>query len=70
MNEDYEELLDCILSVDETLSEVEELLEKKSYIRALQKLKEARSEIEDLRDDDESSNDRQSVEMDVMKKLK
>ena len=67
---DGEELIDCIMSIDETLSEVEEALEEKKYSVALHKLKEARDAINDLREDDEATDDRQQVEMNVMKKLK
>jgi hypothetical protein len=65
-----EEVVDCILSVDETLSEVEEALEHKNPALALQKLREAREAINDLREDTEAEDDRQEVEMDVMRKLK
>jgi len=65
-----EDLLDCILSVDEMLSEVEEALEKKAYSSALHKLKEARDAISELREDDESKADRQEIDMDVSRELK
>ena len=62
-----EELLDCILSVDEILSEAEESLEEKSYSRALSKIKEARDAISELREDDEK--DKQEIDMDVSRKM-
>ena len=67
---DEEDVVDCVLAVDETLSEVEDALEHKNYSLALKRLREAREAINDLKDDDESSDDRQKVEMDVMNKLK
>lgn len=65
-----EELLDCILDVDETLSEVEEALETKDYSKALHKLKEARDAITELREDDESFDDRQEVDLAVSKEMR
>jgi hypothetical protein len=62
-----EELLDCILSIDEILSEAEEALEEKDYSDALNKIREARDAISELRDDDEK--DRQEVDMDVSRKM-
>ena len=50
---DGEELFDCIMSVDETLSEVEEALEEQKYLTALHKLREARDAINELREDEE-----------------
>lgn len=67
---DDEELLDCVFSVDEILSEVEEALEFKNYSTAMHKLREARDAISDMRDDDESGHDKQDIEMDVVKNLK
>jgi uncharacterized membrane protein YccC len=60
-----EEVLDCLLSVDETLSELEEALQDKNYAVAMHKLKEARDAINEMRDDDEAEDDRQEVEMHV-----
>jgi len=67
---DTEEILDCMLSVDETLSEVEEALQNKKYSVAMLKLKEARVAISDMRDDDEADGDRQDVELHVDDKLR
>lgn len=67
---DTEEILDCMLSVDETLSEVEEALQNKKYSVAMLKLKEARDAISDMRDDDEADGDRQDVELHVDDKLR
>ena len=66
---DGEELFDCIMSIDETLSEVEEALEEQKYLTALHKLREARDAINELREDEESEDDRQEVDMHVAKKL-
>jgi len=65
-----EEILDCMLSVDETLSEVEEALEKKAYSMAMHKLREARDAIDEMRADDEAEEDRQEADMNVAKQLK
>lgn len=65
-----EELLDCVLCLDETLSEAEEALEEKKYSTALSKIREARDIISDMRDDDEAEDDRQEIDMHVAKKLK
>jgi hypothetical protein len=67
---DAEEILDCMLCVDETLCEVEEALQNKNYSAALHKLREARDAISEMRDDDEAEDDRQEVEMHVSDKLK
>ena len=64
-----EELLDCVLCLDETLSEAEEALEEKNYSLALHKIKEARDVISDMRDDDETADDRQEIDMHVTRKL-
>jgi molecular chaperone DnaK (HSP70) len=66
---DEEELVDCVMAVDETLSEVEEALEEKNYSTALRKLREAREAINELRSDDESEEDHQEADMNVAKKL-
>jgi hypothetical protein len=65
-----EEILDCMLSVDEILSEVEEALEKKNYSAAMHKLREARDAIDEMRGDDEAEEDRQETDMSVMRRLK
>jgi flagellin-specific chaperone FliS len=67
---DGEEVLDCMLSVDEMLSEAEEALEEKKYATALHKIKEARDMIEELREDDEAADDRQEVDMHMSKIIK
>ena len=67
---DAEEILDCMLCVDETLGEAEEALQDKKYSVALHKLREARDAISEMRDDDEAEDDRQEVEMHVSDKLK
>jgi hypothetical protein len=67
---DAEEILDCMLSVDETLEEVEEALQNKNYSVAMHKLREARDAISEMRDDDEAEDDRQEVEMHVDDKLR
>jgi len=64
-----EEVLDCMLSVDEILSEVEEALEKNNYSLAMHKLREARDAIDEMREDDEAEEDRQEADMSVAKKL-
>jgi hypothetical protein len=66
---DGEELLDCVLCLDETLSEAEEALEEKKYSVALHKIKEARDIISDMRDDDEALDDRQEIDMHIAKKI-
>jgi len=66
---DEEELVDCVMAVDETLSEVEEALEEKNYSTALRKLREAREAINELRSDDESEENHQEADMNVAKKL-
>lgn len=68
--DDTEELLDCLWSVDETLSEAEEALKEGKYSIALHKLREARDAIDELREDDESGHDRQDIDMDVARSLK
>jgi flagellin-specific chaperone FliS len=65
-----EELLDCILSVDEILSEAEEALEKRSYSSALNKIRQARDAISELREYDESEDGRQEVDLAVSKELR
>ncbi len=65
-----EDLIDCIMELDEVLAEAEEALEAKKYAAALEKIKQARDTIEDLRKEDEADDDRQSVEMNVMNKLR
>lgn len=64
-----EELLDCVLCLDETLSEAEEALEEKKYSVALNKIREARDVISEMRDDDEVEDDRQEIDMHVTKTL-
>jgi hypothetical protein len=66
---DSEEVLDCMMSVDEMLSEVEEALEEKKYSIAMRKLKEARDVIDEMREDDEAEDDRQEVDMHVTNRL-
>ena len=73
MNDDMpcgEDILDCLMSVDEILSEVEELLEEKHYSSAMHKLKEARDAISDIRQDEDATDDRQEVDSHVMGVLK
>jgi len=67
---DEEDVVDCIMAVDETLSEVEEALEGKNYSIALKKLREAREVISNLREDEEAEEDRQETDMNVAKELK
>jgi len=67
---DGEELLDCVLCLDEMLSEAEEALQEKKYSVALHKIKEARDIIGEMRDDDEAEDDRQEIDMHVTKNLK
>jgi hypothetical protein len=64
-----EEIVDCLMEVDKTLEELEGALQEKDIRRAMFKLKEARAAIEDLREDDEASFDRDTVENDMMKKI-
>ena len=66
---DDEELLDCVLCIDEMLSEAEEALEEKKYSVALHKIKEARDAISEMREADDVEDDRQEVEMHVMDNL-
>jgi len=65
-----EDVLDCVMSVDEILSEIEKALEEKKYSIASRKIREARDMIEELREDDDALDDRQEVDMHVMKALK
>jgi hypothetical protein len=65
-----EELLDCVLCLDETLSEAEEALEEKKYSLALNKIREARDVIDAMREDDEAEDDRQEIDMHIAKNLK
>ena len=64
-----EDLVDCIMDIDNTLSEAELALESKKYKLAMDKLKEARAAIEDLKEDDEAE-DCSEVEVKLMNKLK
>ncbi len=64
-----EDFLSTVVDVDEFLSEIEKALEEKDYSLASEKVKEAKSAIEDLREEYEIDDDRE-VEMDVMRKLK
>jgi len=64
-----EEIIDCIIEIDEILEELESALQLKQYKKALVKLKEAREAIDDLREDD-CSEDTAQVEMNVMNELK
>lgn len=64
-----EDIIDCIMEVDKILMEAELALQNTKYSQALNKLKEARSAIEDLREDDDAD-DTKEVEMNIMKKLK
>jgi len=66
---DGEEVLDCMFSVDEMLSEAEEALDNKKYSVAIHKIKEARDAISEMRDDDEAEDDRQEVDMHVTNRL-
>jgi hypothetical protein len=67
---DGEDIMDCLMSVDEILSEVEELMTEKKYSAAMHKLKEARDAISELREDEESADDRQEVDSHVMDVLR
>lgn len=64
-----EDIIDCIMEIDKILEELEAALEEKQYRIAMEKLKEARDAIEDLREDDDAD-DTKEVEMNIMKKLK
>jgi hypothetical protein len=73
MNEEIsctEELLDCVLTIDELLSEMEEMMDNKQYSDAMRKLHEAKEAIADLKIDDEALDDRQEVDMHVANILK
>lgn len=65
-----EEIVDDVMEIDKLLSEAELALSDKKYAVVLAKIKQARSTIEDLREDDESRLDEEEIEMDVMQKLK
>jgi hypothetical protein len=64
-----EEILDCMWTVDELLTEIEELLAKKNYSLVEKKVREAKETIAELKDDDDASDDRQEVEMHMDKIL-
>jgi hypothetical protein len=64
-----EDVIDCIMEVDEVLSSVESLLNSKKYKQAYDKLKEARATIEELRQE-HCAADTQEVEMNIMNELK
>ncbi|MGV8150978.1 MAG: hypothetical protein ACP5NV_04585 [Candidatus Woesearchaeota archaeon] len=65
-----EEILECVTDIDLFLSQAEAALESKDLKSALLKIREARSTIEDMREDDEIEIDNEEIGMDVMKKLK
>lgn len=64
-----EELIDYIMDLDRILANAEDSLETKKYKFALDKLKEARQLIDDLRQED-CADDTNNVEMNMMNKLK
>ncbi|MEM4637854.1 MAG: hypothetical protein QXK76_02405 [Candidatus Woesearchaeota archaeon] len=68
MNE--EEVIDFVLELDKILEEAELFLQQKDFKKANLRIKEARSIIEDLKEDDESEIDREEVEIDILKNLK
>lgn len=68
MNE--EEVIDFVLELDKILEEAELFLQQKDFNKANLRIKEARSIIEDLKEDDESEIDREEVEIDILKNLK
>ena len=49
-----EDIIDCIMEIDEILSEAESALEEKKYAIALSKVREAKEAIEELRTEDYS----------------
>jgi hypothetical protein len=65
-----EEVVDCVIEIDQMLSEIEDALACRDDNKALHKIREARDAIEDVREDDDSAVDRQDVEMDVMRTIK
>lgn len=66
-----EEIIDCILEIDLFLEHAESALIEKNVRLALTRIKEARSAIEDLREDDESEIDSsEKIGMDIMNNLK
>jgi hypothetical protein len=65
-----EDIIDCIMEVDKILEELESDIENKNLKKASLKLKEARAIIEDLREEDEASDDREEIEMKIMEELK
>lgn len=64
-----DEILECVLSVDELLTEIEEAIIKKKYDLALHKVKESKDLISDLKADDDASDDRQEIDMHISKML-
>lgn len=64
-----EDIIDCIMEVDRLLEEIEDALDNKRYKDARIKLKEARDEIEEFREEDDAE-DSKETEMNIMKKLK
>jgi flagellin-specific chaperone FliS len=64
-----EDVVDCIMEVDKVLEELECALEEKQYKKAMEKLREARDAIEELREDDDVD-DTKEVEMNMMNRLK
>jgi len=64
-----EDIVDCIMDIDKILEELQDALEAKKYKLALNKCREARDAVEDLRQDD-CADDTKEVEMNVMNNLK
>ena len=64
-----EDIVDCIMEVDKILEELESAMENKKYSHAMEKLKEAREAIEELREE-HCNEDTKEVEMNMVRKLK
>ena len=64
-----EDLMECIVDIDEILSEAENYLEEKNYKKAYEKIREARDAVEEVREDEDASDD-PTIESTVINKLK
>lgn len=64
-----EEIVDCVIEIDQLLADIEAAIARKDYPKAVHKVKEARGAIEELREDDEIEID-YDIEMDMMDRLK
>ncbi len=64
-----EDIVDCIMELDSVLGDAELSLQKKDYAHAIKQLREARAVINDLRQEDCATDDKE-IEMHVMNELK